>query len=96
MSDKDGMERRSSDVKLAILQTEQTYIKKSVTDIQGELKTMQANQKEEHGALIVKLDKIDHYLTKQKGMISTIVAFSVGIWSVILLSLQHFWDRIFP
>lgn len=80
-------ERRSSDARLAVLETKQDHISAAVEELKSE-------QREDNALINQKLDKIDNYLSKQKGIIATISAVAIAIWGLVALTVKALWERL--
>ena len=87
-------ERRAADVKLAVIETELAHTKDSVAEIKTDIKEMKSDQKDEHARIHAKLDKIEQYMSKQRGAIATFTSIFVAVWGVILLVLQQAWKML--
>ncbi len=90
----DAPERRSIDVRLAVALTEQAHIKDSVKKIEADVVDMRKDQQLGLEHINQKLITIELYISKQKGIISTIAAVTTAIWAIILIGAKDFWAWI--
>ena len=82
------------DVKIAVIQTEQAYIKASVVEIKSDIKEMKLEQKASHEHLSEQLAEIQGYISQQRGVIATIIAIAMSIGSLIAVTVQHYWSKL--
>ena len=89
-------EQISEDAKLAVLQVEQKYIKESVQRVENSISNLSKKQTDQYDVINAKLDCIENYINRQKGIISVVVGVTVAFSSTLLLTVQHLWGKLFP
>ena len=86
--------KRATDVRLAVALAEQVHIKDSVKKIESDIVDMRKDQQLGLEHINQKLITIELYISKQKGIISTIAAVTTAIWAIILIGARDFWAWI--